>query len=249
MFDLQIASIELKMPVQDFETALRDCIDDYHENMDYAIKPMRTRHGKNMYKITIDNTQSSTIEIVGEQDDVSGDIYLHPFKLSNMNESFYKVNYSDSSIAGTDSDPSMFFCHAMNEICRNQKGSFAYIDAKGNTTIIRDGSTKRGSSVALVDSEGNVYSCVGAKSVKGVTDSSDFTVRKPINEWLGENPEVQRAIAKLPLADKMNYIGKYLISAKLNEEIDADEFTDIFCQAGLFGFTEQSVLNIYKLIM
>ena len=249
MFDLQIASIELKMPVQDFETALQDCIDDYHEDMDYTMKSMRTRHGKNMYKITIDNQQSSTIEIVGEQDDVSGDIYLHPFKLSNMNDSFYKVNCIDANISGTDIDPSMFFCHAMSIICKKQKGSFAYIDAKGKVTIIKDGSEKRGSSIALVDSDGNVYSCVGAKSVKGVTDSADFTVRKPINEWLGENPEVQIAIAKLPLADKMNYIGKYLINAKLNEEIDADEFTDIFCQAGIFGFTEPSVLNIYKLIM
>ena len=49
--------------------------------------------------------------------------------------------------------------------------------------------------------------------------------------------------------DKMNYIGKYLINAKLKEEIDSEEFLDIFCQAGIIGFSEQSVINIYKLIM
>ena len=249
MFDLQIASIELQMPLQDFENALQDCVDDYSEHMNYNIKSMSTKRGKSMYKLTIDNGSNSEVNIVAEKDDVSGDMCFHPLKLQNMNESFYTFHYDDTSIAGQDIDPCMFFCWAMARICGNHKGSFAYITPSGRPHIIKDGAAKRSTSIALVDSDGNVYSCLGAKTVKGAVDGADFSVKKPIGEWLSENPDVQRAIAKLPLDQKMNYIGQYLIKAKLKEEIDSDEFTDIFCQAGIFGFSEPSVLNIYKLIM
>lgn len=249
MHNLEIADIELKMSVQDFETALQHCIDNYSEHMNYALKPMRTKRGKSMYKLSIDNGDNDTIDIIGEQDDVSGDIHFHPLKLQNMNESFYSTHYCDYDTVGQPEDPAMFVCYALSELCDNHKGSFAYIDPNGDKVVIKDGTRKRSLSVALVDGDGNVYSCAGAKNIKGASEESEFTVKKPIGEWLNENPDVQRAIAKLPLSDKMNYIGQYLIKAKLTEEIDSDEFMDIFCQAGIFGFSDKSVLNIYKLLM
>jgi hypothetical protein len=211
---------------------------------------MSTKRGKNMYKVIIDNIKGSSIEIVGERDDVTGDICFHPLKLQNMNESFYKTSYADTDIMGLDEDPCMCLVYAFREICSQIKGSFAYIDPNGYKSIIKDGSSKRAVSMALVDNDGTIYSCAGAKTVKGASDTSSFTVNKPIGEWLHENPDVAREIAKLPATDeKMNYVGKYLINAKIKEEIDSDEFMDIFCQAGIIGFSEPSVLNIYKLIM
>lgn len=249
--ELQIADINLTMPVQNFESELQDCINNYNgAQMNYGLKALSTKHGKNMYKLTVDNCHGSSIDIVAERDDVSGDICFHPLKLQNFNESFYKIDYMDSDIAGQDEDPCMFVTHAFSELCNNHKGSFAYIDPNGYRAIIKDGSSKRAVSVALVDNDGNVYSCAGAKSIKGASDSSSFSVNKPIGEWLHENPDVQREIAKLSNMDeKMNYIGKYLINARVKEEIESDEFMDIFCQAGIIGFSEPSVLNIYKLIM
>ena len=250
MFELQIADINLTMPVQDFETAIQTCIGNYSTTMNYNLKAMSTRMGKHMYKLTIDNGDNSYIDVIGERDDVTGDIMFHPLKLSNMNESFYKTSYNDYDIVSQDEDPAMFITYLFKTLCSNNKGSFACIDPSGNTTLIKDGSQKKVSSIALVDSDGNVYSCAGAKNIKGATDGPDFSVKKPIGDWLKENPEVQRELAKLPAMDaKMNYIGKYLINAKIKEDIDSDEFMDIFCQAGIIGFSEQSVLNIYKLIM
>lgn len=249
MLNLQIASVELEMPLLDFETALKDCIANYSHSMNYSIKSLKTKHGKSMYKLVVDNGDNSNVEIVAEQDDINGNICFHPLKLANMNESFYKYYHDDSDIIGQSDDPCMFLCSAMSTICRSNKGSFACIDPSGRTTLIKDGSDKKCVSIGLIDSDGVIYSSAGAKGIKGASEDSNFTVNKPIGEWLSENPEVQRAIAQLPLTDKMNYIGKYLITAKLNEEIDADEFTDIFCQAGIFGFSDQSVLRIYKLIM
>lgn len=250
MMKLQIADIELTMSIQDFERELKDFVDNYSEIMNYAIKPMSTKRGKNMYKVSVDNGNNSCIEIIGERDDVTGDIHFHPLKLQNMNESFYTSSYNDNSVINTDSDPAVFIALLFKNLCTSHKGSFAYIDSSGNPVIIKDGSYKRASSIAIVDGDGNVYSCAGAKTIKGASENIGFTVNKPIGEWVQENPDVQKEIAKLPdMCDKMNFIGKYLINAKIKEEIDSDEFMDIFCQAGIIGFSEQSVINIYKLIM
>ena len=51
--------------------------------------------------------------------------------------------------------------------------------------------------------------------------------------------------------DKMTYIGKYVISLKAKDEIEAEEFKDVFIQAGLFtsGFSNDKTLSmIYKLL-
>lgn len=254
MFELKIADINLIMSIQDFKTEFQDAIDDYNTSygtdMEYAIKQMSTKMGKHMYKIIADNNNGSDIDIIAERDDVTGNINFHPLKLSNMNESFYKTHYDDYNIIGQDEDPGMLIAQSFEHICTKYKGSFACIKPNGNVCIIKDGNSKRLSSFALIDTDNNVYSCAGAKSVKGASEDASFSVKKPIGEWLNENLDIQREIAKLPAMDaKMNYIGKYLINARIKEEIDSDEFTDIFCQAGIIGFSEPSVLNIYKLIM
>lgn len=254
MLELQIADINLKMPVADFENRLSDKISDYNnsygEGMNYDLKSMSTRMGKSMYKLTIDNNKGSEIVIIGEQDPASGDIMFHPLKLTSVNNSFYKTSYSDYDIIDSDEDPAKCTYYMFKELCYENKGSFACITPDGSVTIIKDGYNKKAASIALIDGDGNVYSCAGAKNVKGASDSASFTVNKPIGDWLQENPDVQREMAKHSSMDaKMNCIGKYLINAKIKEEIDSDEFMDIFCQAGIIGFSEPSVLNIYKLIM
>lgn len=250
MFEMKIADINLTMPVNDFEQELKNHINNHSEPMNYELKQLSTRMGKHMYKLIIDNDNGSDISIVGERDDISGDIIFHPLKLSNMNDSFYNIYYADGDIINTDVDPAVFMRNVFCDLCSTYKGSFACITPSGSTILIKDGSNKKVSSIGIIDIDGNVYSCAGAKNIKGAGDSSSFSVNKPIGEWLKENPDIQRELAKHPQMDaKMNYIGKYLINAKLKEEIDSDEFMDIFCQAGIIGFSEPSVLNIYKLIM
>lgn len=248
MFELQIADIELSMPEQDFKNAFQEQIDNYSEHMNYQMKTLRTKYGNTMYKITVDNGNNSSVDIVAEQDAVTGDVHFHPIKLSNFNESFYSVHYNDD-IAGNSEDPCMFICYALRNICIAQKGNFAYVDPNGDITLIKEGSQKRGAALAIVDGDGTVYSSYGAKSIKAASENISFEVKKPIAEWLQENRDVAVAIQPLPLDQKMNYIGKYLIQSRTNDEIDAEEFMDVFCQAGLIGFTDKTVANIYKLLM
>lgn len=246
---LQIASIDLKLPVQVFENELQDAVSNWSEPMYYELKPMSTRMGKSMFKLVVKNDNSDELEVIAERDDASGDIIFHPLKLSNYRNSFY-VYSGNHDIEGEQEDPCMFFCWAMSRICQNHKSGFAYIDTKGQPFIIKNGSHLNHPTVALVDGDGNVYSTTDAKTVRGASESVDFSVQKPIGEWLNENAEVQREVAKLSsITDKMNYVGKYLINARIKEDIDADEFMDIFRQAGVIGFSEPSVMNIYKLLM
>ena len=249
MFDVQIADIDLTMPLADFEKDFQDEISNWGASMNYTVTTMSTKRGKNMYKLVIDNTNSSEFTVVAEQDISNGDIVFHPLILQSINNSFYKMSYSDYSIVGQDEDPSVFFCHALENIATNHNGTFAYIDSDARMSIVSNGKHKNVRSVGLIDSDGNVFACSGAKKLKGDTEDIGFTINQPIGEWLDEHIEIQRNIASLQLDQKMNYIGKWLIQAKLKEEIDTDEFMDIFRQAGIFGFSDQSVLNIYKLIM
>ena len=248
MYNVHIVDIELSMPEQDFKNALQEEIDNYSEPMSYTIKLLRTKYGNTMYKVQIDNDNNSNAVIVGEQDAVTGNIHFHPIKLSNFNDSFYEVSRSDD-IAGYDEDPGMFMCRAFRNIARKYKGNFGCINPKGEKTLVNNGSEKSGLALALVDKDGKVYSSYGAKSVSAASESINFSVKKPIAEWLQENRDVAAAIQTLPLDAKMNYIGKYLIQARTNDEIESEEFTDIFCQAGLIGFTDNTVLGIYKLLM
>ena len=61
---MQLIDIELKMPLQDFENSFQDCIDNWPEHMNYNIKQVSTRMGRNMYKLEVDNGDNSTMEVV-----------------------------------------------------------------------------------------------------------------------------------------------------------------------------------------
>lgn len=251
MNELQILSIDLKIPKQEFEQEVNDSInvylDDTGHQMNVEINSMRTKHGKSMFKIITKNNNSDDFTILAEQDDASGEVIFSSFKFSNFNNGFYSGACSVSLI-GTEEDPAVFWNTFMRQLCIKHKGTYASI-LNSETILVKDGVTQRQASQAIIDDDGNVYCARKTKSISGEDEDVDFTVRKPISEWLSENREVGVAIAKLPLIDKMNYIGKHLVAARLNDEIDSDEFVDIFRQAGIIGFSDASILNIYKLLM
>lgn len=246
--EVQITFVDLRIPVADFQAEMQDAADNYSDVMKFDLKEMSTRKGKHMYKFIVQNEDSNYISVIAEQDDASGDMIFHPLKLSNMNNSFYDI-YSGNA-CGKPEDPAVFFCETMEYIVTRHKGDFACI-INGTPCIISNGVKQSCEGIGLIDNNGKVYSVANAKSILGDASDTgvDFSVNIPISEWIQDHTDIKIAIMQLPLAEKMNYIGKWLIKARLNEEIDADEFMDIFRQAGIFGYTDTSVLNIYKLIM
>lgn len=251
MHPLVIMDIALNIPKQDLESALLQEEANYtattitHDSKELVMR----LSGKNMYQITLKNSDGDEFCIVAEIDDRTGDVVFMPNRIKNRNKSFYSCSCMVQDNIGTDADPAMFFAKFFEELCVKRQGSFTWHEPDGNTTIIVNGSYRRVDAMAVVDEDGHVYSIAGAKSIKHSAEDGAFHIQTPINVWLRENPAVATAVASMSdINDKMNYIGQYLISARLNDEIESDEFIDIFRQAGIFGFSKESVQNIYKLL-
>jgi hypothetical protein len=70
-------------------------------------------------------------------------------------------------------------------------------------------------------------------------------------DWLTdrENKDVQQEMDKLDNIDaKMNYLGKWLLSQKMNNDIDQQMFLDLFIQAGTIGYSDNKLSMIYEII-
>lgn len=248
--ETEILYVSMRSPITKFQTKLDEQKDNWPETMTCEVKPAETRNGKKVYTMTITNgPDTGNVKFVAEQDDVSQDIIFKPMKMNKMSNGFYNLVYNDRDIIGTDEDPMVFISQALREICKSCNGTIAYMNESG-PTLVRDG--KFTSAIyGLVADDGTVYSLHDVKEIGSYDDSdTEFHIKQPINEWLAEHTDVSQAISKLPTINaKMDFVGKYLIKARTEDMIDSDEFLDIFKQAGLFGFTDNTVKMIYKLIM
>lgn len=248
----RILDINLRINRSTFESEsqafVNNYMNNYGEKMNLWYKQIKTKHGKNMLKIIVENDNNDIFEVIAEEDFSTGDLSFEPFEFSNMRYGFYNIA-CDSDVFLTEKDPTVFTNALIWSLCVTCKGTYASMK-DDDIMICKDGKKREHKAIAVIDTDGDVYSVSGAKKISGETgDNIDFSVTKPISEWLGEHPEITSAIGKLSLTDKMNYIGKYLISARVNDKIDSDEFIDIFRQAGIIGFSDPSTLNIYKLLM
>lgn len=249
----KILAIDLRMPEQTFEGEIQRAACNANTVMNYTAKHLQMRlSGKEMLKATVTNDSgSATFTFLAERDTAKGELIFMPLKVRSMNESFFESSYADDSIMDTDEDPALFVFEFLRDQCTARSGTFAYVTGNGNMQIIRDGAPKRIASIALVDTDDNVYSCTNAKRVAGESEDggSSFKIQTPINVWLQQNREVQAAITPMQeLGDKMDYIGQFLIQARIDDDIDQEEFMDIFRQAGIFGFKSPAVQRIYKLL-
>lgn len=252
MHTLEIMDISFRMPKQTLEDELLAEEANYASTatIQHSSKELVMRmSGKSMYQITFTNSDGDEFKIVAEIDDSTGDIVFVPNRIQNLQKKFFSSSYNVIDNIGDDADPAGFFVRFATMQSTKLSGTFVCYDPNGVPTIIVDGKTKPFSALGIVDDNEHIYSIASAKTLKHAADDAGFHIQKPINVWLQENPAVARAIVNMAnVNDKMDYIGQHLITARLNDEIESDEFIDIFRQAGLFGFSKPSVLNIYKLL-
>lgn len=254
MVCLQIADIYLKMSEQDFEKELQDYQDNYsYQNITHECNQLRMqKSGQEMLQVIIKNDNGSTFTIVGERDSTNGDVVFKPTKIRSMNKSFFQTSYADPDDVGEDHDPSMFFSQFMVMLAKNNSGIFAFQDATGHMGIVKDGKDVEVESLAIADDKGNIYTIAGAQTIGAVYEDSGskFHIKKFWKDWLQENPDVGVEVGKVQeIPDKLTLLAKILIQKKLNEEIDFDEFQDIFIQICSYGvISDNTVLNFYKLL-
>lgn len=251
MFANRIVDIDIKVPKQEFENEMQLTLTKGYTSMPVTVNQVESKRGEAMYKVEINSAKCGKFTIVTKRDPNTADMIFCPMALQSLNRSFYRMDCNDDDYVGTPDDPADACFDCLSRLAIKHNGRFAGIRSNGAMEIIDDGVGKHVQHIALIDDCGGVYSCSGAKQVsfRNSNDDCTFTVNVPIGDWLSEHVDVQQAISNLPLEQKMDYLGKWLIKAKIAEEIDSEEFMDIFRQAGVIGFSEPSVLNIYKLMM
>lgn len=254
----KIYDIDFSCPHDDFMNGLRDFLSNYGScNMNANSTENATRNGKYMYKIEVTNQDDPNVTtMLFEKNANNGDIILVPSGFRSFGGTFYKTENLQNDIEDTDDDTSKAFAYFLEEEAKKRKGKFI-CKTNNNVICIVNGNSKGGKE-CIVDSNGNVY---GAKDVSSVSlldgGNTHVSFNTPIGEW-NKQRKLEDPIfaAKLndkntSTIDKMNYIGKYVVELKARDEIEAEEFKDIFIQAGLFtsGFSSEKTLNmIYKLL-
>lgn len=76
--------------------------------------------------------------------------------------------------------------------------------------------------------------------------ANNFSIK--IMDWMKDNKDVMANTQNMQLNEKMDFLGKYLMKQKMNDEIESTEFIDLFKQAGIIGFSDKSLINFYELI-
>jgi len=252
----KIYDIEFSCPHDEFMQGFSNYLSNWgNSNIDCSSTEQGTKNGKYMYKIEVNNKDvSSKTTLLFEKNANNSDIMFVPTGFQSFGGTFYKHESTEQNLDSDDDTLYASICY-LEELAKQKKGMFA-ATTEHKTICVVNGNSK-GAKDCLVDSNGNVY---GAKDVKNVylgASIGNISVQfnTPIGQWIKQKKlddpmfDQQMSNTSLSTSDKMNFIGKYLITARSNDEIDSEEFKDIFHQAGLLGFTDQAVLNIYKLIV
>lgn len=254
----KIYDIEFSCPHDEFMDGLRNFLSNWGNcNMNANSTENATRNGKYMYKIEVTNPDDPNVTtMLFEKNSNNGDIIFAPTGFRSFGGTFYKIDNLQDDVENTDEDTSRAFVKFLEERAKVSKGKF--VCKTDNDVICIVNGNSKGGKECIVDSNGNVY---GAKEVSSVSildgGSTHVSFNTPIGEWNKqrklEDPEFAAMLndKTTSTTDKMTYIGKYVVSLKAKDEIEAEEFKDIFIQAGLFtsGFSNDKTLSmIYKLL-
>ena len=221
-----------------------------------------------MYKISFetvdDATNVDTAEIVCFKNDSDGDMEFKPIVLKNYHFSFYRMSNGGTLNAGEQ------MMELLQELAKVTRGGLSLI--KHNDllhhpepiSIINGRSVK--SHIATVTNEGKILSINNNVMVmdEDMSDAdSKLDFHTLLNDWVKNNPEIKERMKKEvqvmnddgtitsrkpTMPEKMDVVGKELISQRMNDMITAQEFQDLFIQLGMFGMQDETLKTIYKLI-
>ncbi len=182
--------------------------------------------------------------------------YLHfrPIQLKKLGESFYGCIYFGDTIPGSISDPAFFCLRFLRDQCIAHNGSLSYIGAINDCLVVDNGKLKVEADLAIVTSDGMVYAEEKEPRVYSAVVFNNkgygVSVNKSLTEWLHEHPQISEACNTYKTQEeKMDCIGHYIMQARLDGNMEQDEFFDILYQIGAFGFSNPSLQKIYKIFM
>ncbi len=217
---------------------LEDRLDDHYGNSsDWKLEEKQTKQGKCLLMYTDIAAKSKhgiDSDILAEYDKATSKVHFKAFKMSSRN--FYTVLGEDMQ-------------EVLAGLAYGHQGT--YIGQwDGDIEFIVKGDNKR-CKLALVEENAKIpYTQDGELIEEDSTPipGVGFTIKKPIKQFVQENPDVQAATKGLAFQDAMNKLGQILLQKRAAGEIEGDEFIDYFRQVGIVGVTDPSLQKIYALI-
>jgi len=252
---VEIPYIDIKATTSEINRVLTDVVDRWPAKMEYSIEPVTLRKNRNSgRRIKFKNEHDDLkFDVVTKYDPNTDTIIFCNLKIASMKKKFYLADMGVQYQPGASEDTTLLAVTCLIKLAEEFNGTIACLASDDVMTIIKNGKKVEAEGIGLIDTNGEVYVPSNFDkpiSVKDEDDESSFQINKPINVWLDENPKVkEKMMTYNTMPERMDFVGKVLIQLKLRDTIDTDEFMDIFRQAGVIGFSDSSVSNIYKLLI
>lgn len=260
---IEFIDFDIKISKDDFTDLLDDVIannNDFDE-IEYQVQEKQTKFGKTLYVIHFDdNGNSETFDVIADKPSpTANEMWFHYMKLQNFNYSFVRT-----SSPATYED---IYCRLISEALsksalHTKNGKFVAIYSGNGITVIEKGKKLDGKNydIAVRDVVKDKYyyrtTDVSDESASEEEDDEDdfqitkFKVKKPIFEWVKENPDLVKMVeGKSDISERMNIIGKFLMKKKLDGDLDSDLFINLYRQCGIIGFSDPTTKKFYSLLM
>lgn len=253
----KIYDIDFSCPHDEFIDGLRNFLSNHgNSNMTASSVENATRNGKYMYKIEVTCQDDPNVTtILFEKNANNGDIILAPTGFRSFGNTFYKTENLSEDVVATDDDTSTALMMFLEQKAKEKKGKFICKYGSHQITCIVGGNTKTAKE-CIVDSNGNVYGAKEVSTVSLMDGTSMVSYATKLPEWnkerRAEDPDFAAILADktTTIQEKYNLIGKYVMMLRVKEEITAEEFKDLFVQAGAADeyVNDKTLSTIYKLL-
>lgn len=256
---LSIVNIDIKLKKKDLEDFVQDLSQNIESGLNYeylaSVKDSKTRKGTSLITLKIENLdQPFEFSIMGEINK-NAEVEFKPMKLGNVSGGFYE----SKQLPSDDDEVVQLFNSALKQLANANNGTYiSLFSPTMAATVIVEGKDKsnRIKNIAFIDDRGRVYSgeSVEDKNESDEDNESYYIPKYFINDWLNDNPQFKQKLQNVDKEDVIDYMGKFIVFQKQNDQVDASQFRDIFTQLGNMadlqsGFKDETLQTLSKLIL
>lgn len=255
----------LKLKFSIGKKELEDIVNNINSNGDGYIETdtnlMLNTTNERIMEITIKSELDSdyTIQLYGIYDDASDTVKFDSTRKLGVSKSFYQTLVSDPeevtvyTIKETNETLATFLNNLKNKAIGNADDVEILVRLSDceDFTIISSEKCKEYKVFGFNPNNNSHVFAIKEDCNISYEDEISTDYRYKLMDWLTdkENKDVQQEMDKFSDIDaKMNYLGKWLLSQKMNGDIDQQMFLDLFVQAGTIGYSDNKLSMIYEII-
>lgn len=255
-----ISYIDIKVTLETFMNAINTKIKSNkaigNEMLFFSKLTKDIKTGKELYLLTITNSVNTAYtSIVAEYDYITDMLHFTSLKYDVqdskvINNDFFYSDFQDVSVYNTLSCPVWFLMDALYDIAQDKKGTIAIIYNYKDIIIVKEGVVKKVGGLSVFDEEGNLYVDSSKTLLNKTVNNQRPYIHRPLKYWIYDHKNISDELQDISCINKkMNRLGQFLIDMKLKGEIEKEEFNDMFTQTALVGFTDKTLIQVYKLLV